>query len=173
MRRPSLSSRRGGSGRPRKTVMFAPLRLLLSALSLGRLSGDPVHDEVRPDSKALQSRVRFASKGPSSCSQSPKTGRSGRSSSFLVGRPSLVGSRSPSSAGYGPLGVVPTSRLAVLRLVSSFKRPPLSEPLTVGRCVKARRPRRLSKACVRAPRACGPRPPRPVFWHSCHHVQQS
>src|SRR5215208_5844817 len=91
MRRPKLSrGRRGGSGRPRKTVAFAPLRLLLSALSLGRLSSDPVHDEVRPDSQALQSRVRFASKGPSSCSQSPKTGRSGRSSSVLVGQLSLT-----------------------------------------------------------------------------------
>jgi hypothetical protein len=147
--------------------MFAPLRLLLSALSLGRLSGDPVHDEVRPDSKALQSRVRFASKGPSSCSQSPKTGRSGRSSSFLVGRLSLTLLSRLWAARRRSLPRV--SRF----YVSSFKRPPLPEPSIVGRCVKARRPRRLSKACVRAPRACGPRPPRPVFWHSCHHVQQS
>src|SRR5215217_3477346 len=68
MRRPSLSSRRGGFDRPRKTASIAPLRSLLLALSVGRFLCDPVHDEVRPDSKALQSRVRSPSaKGPSSC----------------------------------------------------------------------------------------------------------
>jgi hypothetical protein len=71
-----VKGRRGGSDRHPKSVTCAPLRVLLSALLWGQLPGDPVHDEVRPDSKALQSRVRSPSaKGPSSCSQSPKTGR--------------------------------------------------------------------------------------------------
>src|SRR5215208_6056401 len=71
-----VKGRRGGSDPHPKSVTCAPLRVLLSALLWGQLPGDPVHDEVRPDSKALQSRVRSPSaKGPSSCSQSPKTGR--------------------------------------------------------------------------------------------------
>src|SRR5215216_2516152 len=97
--------------------MFAPLRLLLSALSLGRFPGNPVHDEVRPDSKALQSRVRSPSaKGPSSCSQLPKTGCFGRSSWLLVGRLSL------SSAGCDLLGAVPN-------LAFRGSTPPLSSDL--------------------------------------------
>ena len=43
-----VKSRRGGSDRPPKIVTTAPLRLLLSAFALGRLSRDLMHGEVRP-----------------------------------------------------------------------------------------------------------------------------
>ncbi len=44
-----MRQRRGGSDRPVRTTTTAPLRLLPSALPLGWLFGNPVHDEVRPD----------------------------------------------------------------------------------------------------------------------------
>lgn len=49
-----------------------------------RLSGDPVHDEIRPDLGALQSigRPPPSEVGPSRIAQSPKTGRFGHSSSL-------------------------------------------------------------------------------------------
>jgi hypothetical protein len=105
MRRPSLSSRRGGSDRHLKSVTCAPLRVLLCALLSGQLPGDLVHDEVRPDvGAAIWCSVSL-----------------GKGSIFLFAvaedrafsgarhRSSLIGSRSRFSTGCELLGVVPTS----------------------------------------------------------------
>ena len=51
----------------------APSLRFYSHSARGRLSGDPVHDEIRPDLRALQSIGRPPSEvGPSRIAQSPK-----------------------------------------------------------------------------------------------------
>jgi pimeloyl-ACP methyl ester carboxylesterase len=53
MRRLALSSRRGSSDRPRRTLTtFAPLMLASIRTLGGRSLDDPVHDEFRPDTGA-------------------------------------------------------------------------------------------------------------------------
>src|SRR5215213_5273892 len=144
MRRPSLSSRRGGWGHPQRKVTCAPLRVLLYALSWGRLPGDPVHEmrSVRTQRRCnlvfglLRQRAIFLFAVAKD-----------RAVSGARHRSSLIGSRSRASAGYDPLGVLPTSRIAVL--IPSFKRPPPLGSPPIERCVKGPTPRRLSKVCAK------------------------
>ena len=105
MRRPSLSSRRGGSDRHPKSVTCAPLRVLLCALLSGQLPGDPVHDEVRPDVGAAISCSVSLGKGSIFLFAVAED----RAFSGARHRSSLIGSRSRFSAGCELLGVVPTS----------------------------------------------------------------
>jgi len=151
MRRPSLSSRRGGWGHPQRKVTCAPLRVLLYALSWGRLPGDPVHEmrSVRTQRRCnlvfglLRQRAIFLFAVAKD-----------RAVSGARHRSSLIGSRSRASAGYDPLGVLPTSRIAVLHPVfqaASSPRVPADRALRKGSYASPV----IQSLCKRAPRAYG------------------
>src|SRR5215211_2349927 len=80
MRRLALSSRRGSSDRPRRTLTtFAPLMLASIRTLGGRFLDDPVHDEFRPDAgAAIYSAVSPSDQGH--LRSHLKTGHFGRSS---------------------------------------------------------------------------------------------
>src|SRR5215207_1229828 len=143
--------------------------MLLSALSWGRLCGDPVHNEVRPDVGA----AIYSSVSPKEghrltrSHQRPDVSGAGHRSSSVLFLPS-VGS-DPQRRSFYPATRSPTFCLCIL----SLKRSPLLKPPTIERCAKAGRPHRLPRDGEAVPQAYG----RPllwlVSWRSCHHVQRS
>src|SRR5215213_7527771 len=151
MRRPSLSSRRGGWGHPQRKVTCAPLRVLLYALSWGRLPGDPVHEmrSVRTQRRCnlvfglLRQRAIFLFAVAKD-----------RAVSGARHRSSLIGSRSRASAGYDPLGVLPISRIAVLHPVFQASSSPMF-PAYLSLLKGSFASPVIHSLCKRAPRAYG------------------
>src|SRR3712207_6808482 len=141
--------------------------MLLSALSWGRLCGDPVHNEVRPDGVGA---AIYSSVSPKEGHRLTRThqrpdvsGAGHRSSSVLF---------LPSVRALILSGVASTLPLAALRSVSQGKkRSPLLKSLTIERCAKAGRPRRLPRDGEALPQAYGRQLLWLVSWRSsCHHV---
>src|SRR5215213_4051441 len=102
MRRLALSSRRGSSERPRRTLRtFAPLILASIRTLRGRFLDDPVHDMSFLRTRLLQSKVRSLLRTKAICALTSKPGTSDAIRWLPFGRSSLSALRRISVGRFG------------------------------------------------------------------------
>ena len=164
-----VKGRRGGCSQLPRTVTCAPLHLLLSALSVGRLLAARCMMRSVRTLQALQSKVRslLSDQGHLRSRQRPDV-----SGSHVVSAYWLV-NRSLPFVGFQSWRGAPTLPAADPRTVAQKQPPLLLKSPTIERCAKARRPLGLPTDGEAILPAFGLQQPQHVCWRSCHHQRRS